>query len=295
MRDRNGLTEEEFLKSYKPGDYPRPSLTVDNVIFTVTEGEEDNYRKLPEKELRVLLVKRGGHPCLGKWALPGGFVEPDENTKEAAERELMEETGLEHIYLEELRTFSDPGRDPRTWIVSCAYMALADYSSVHVTAGDDAASAAWFRLTYRLTDQQSVREEKRVVIEQRYELKLVYESVCLTAEIGRTVTKTLSGSFTEYSIIKNDGLAFDHAKILAYAMERLRKQVKNTDIALNLLPELFTMTELQQVYEVILDKPLLKAAFRRKLSYAVEETEQSARQKGHRPSKLYRRKLTECI
>ena len=71
LRDRNGLTEAEFLSSYEPGDYVRPSVAADMVIFTVMETEEENYRKLPEKELEVLLIQRGVHPYLGCWALPG--------------------------------------------------------------------------------------------------------------------------------------------------------------------------------------------------------------------------------
>ena len=149
LRDKNGLTEAEFLASYQPGDYPRPSVATDMVIFTVTDEDEENYRKLPEKELRVLLVRRGGHPFLGCWALPGGFVRPAETTEEAAERELREETGVDQVYLEQLYTFSQPGRDPRTWVMSCSYMALADSSQVAVQAGDDADDAAWFKLTFR--------------------------------------------------------------------------------------------------------------------------------------------------
>ena len=104
-RDKDGLTEEEFLKSYSPGDYPRPSVAVDMVIFTVMDQEEANYRKLPAKELKVLLIRRGGHPYLGCWALPGGFVRPTETTKQAAQRELREETGVKQEYLDNFFLF----------------------------------------------------------------------------------------------------------------------------------------------------------------------------------------------
>lgn len=114
LLDRNGLTEREFLEQYRAGDYERPSVAADMVIFTVTDEEADSYRKLPEKELRILLIRRGGHPFLGKWALPGGFVQPSETTEQAAARELREETGVDDVYLEQLYTFSDIGRDPRT-------------------------------------------------------------------------------------------------------------------------------------------------------------------------------------
>ena len=82
LKDKNGLTEEQFLASYKPGNYERPSVAADMVIFTVTDAEEENYRKLAEKELRILLIRRGGHPYLGCWALPGGFCRPGESIQE---------------------------------------------------------------------------------------------------------------------------------------------------------------------------------------------------------------------
>lgn len=150
LLDRDGLTEQQFLEQYRAGDFERPSVAADMVIFTVTNTEADSYRKLPEKELRILLIRRGGHPFLGNWALPGGFVRPDETTEQAAVRELHEETGVDDVYLEQLYTFSDVGRDPRTWVMSCSYMALINSDQVQLKAGDDADLAAWFKVTYRL-------------------------------------------------------------------------------------------------------------------------------------------------
>lgn len=274
LRDRDGLTEEEFLASYKPGDYPRPSVATDMVIFTVTDEDEDNYRKLPEKELRVLLVRRGGHPYLGWWALPGGFVRPTETTEEAAERELREETGVDQVYLEQLYTFSQPGRDPRTWVMSCSYMALVDNSQVAVRAGDDADDAAWFRLTFRPWEK-----------DRCWELLLSHGDVTLRALLAVEEGK----SFAHCRILENQGLAFDHARIIAYGLERLRGKLQYTDLAFHLMPEHFTLRQLQQVYEVVLDRELPTAAFRRKVVGLVEETQQYTSNEGHRPSRLYKR------
>ena len=83
--DENGLTEEEFLSQYQPRDYERPSVTVDMLIFAVDKSGENK---------RLLLIKRKNHPYLGCWALPGGFVEMKESLREAAARELEEETGV---------------------------------------------------------------------------------------------------------------------------------------------------------------------------------------------------------
>ena len=179
IRDRNGLTEEEFLRQYKPGDYERPSVAADMVIFTVTEEEEENYRKLPEKELRVLLIQRGGHPYLGCWALPGGFVRPVETTEQAARRELKEETGVDQVYLEQLYTFSDLGRDPRTWVMSCSYMALIDGTKVQVEAGDDADNAAWFSLTCPMVEEITEKKDGKIIKRQRFRLELRHKSTVL--------------------------------------------------------------------------------------------------------------------
>ncbi|WP_410770277.1 NrtR DNA-binding winged helix domain-containing protein [Fontibacillus sp. BL9] len=293
LLDRDGLTEGEFLERYRAGDYERPSVAADMVIFTVTDEEADSYRKLPEKELRILLIRRGGHPFLGKWALPGGFVRPSETTEQAAARELREETGVDDVYLEQLYTFSDIGRDPRTWVMSCSYMALINSDKLELKAGDDATEAAWFKLSYRLLRERKELVEDGYVKTLEYELKLSSEGEELTAVVARTVTARSTSTGTDYAIVSNDGLAFDHAKIIACAIERLRGKVNYTDIALHLMPKLFTLTELQQVYEVILDKELLKAAFRRKVADLVAETDHYTENAGHRPSRLYRRNLED--
>ena len=248
------------------------------VIFTVMDADAGNYRRLPEKQLRVLLIERGGHPFLGCWALPGGFVRPAETVGQAAARELREETGVENVYLEQLGVFSDPGRDPRTWVMSCAHMALIDSGQVRLQAGDDAQNAAWFLVSCAPQPEKPAR----------LALKLTCGDTTLCAVVERRMTT--SAGAEEYTIIENDGLAFDHAKIIVCALERLRAQTASGGAAFHLLPERFTLTELQQVHEVLLGRPLLKAAFRRKIAPLVQETDQMTQNAGHRPSRLYRRK-----
>jgi 8-oxo-dGTP diphosphatase len=113
--------------------YPRAALTVDGVVFGFGAGE-----------LKVLLIQRALEPFKGKWALPGGFVHVDETLDEAARRELVEETGLEDIYLEQLYTFGTVKRDPRERVVSVAYYALVKLSDHKAKAATDAAEAKWF-------------------------------------------------------------------------------------------------------------------------------------------------------
>ena len=108
-------------------------VTVDVVIFTIRE-----------KRLQVLLVKRGIPPFRGRWAIPGGFVRPEEALEGAALRELQEETGVSDVYLEQLYSFGDPERDPRGRVVTIAYFALVSSDRRLLRAGTDAAEAAWF-------------------------------------------------------------------------------------------------------------------------------------------------------
>ena len=144
--DTSGEGEERFLATYRPGEYPRPSVTVDLVVFTVID-----------KLLHVLFVRRNEHPFKGRWALPGGFVRVSDDRKDqgedldaAAHRELLEETGLSHtesgnVFLEQVKTFGRPGRDPRMRVISVAYYALVRPTLVPlIRAGGDVSHAKWF-------------------------------------------------------------------------------------------------------------------------------------------------------
>lgn len=166
IRDNNGLTEQEFLRQYDPDRYEKPAVTVDMLIFTVN----------PEKDyaLELLLIERGGHPFLGKWAIPGGFVEMEESLEEAAARELLEETGLSDIYMEQLFTFGDVGRDPRMRVISVAYMALVSKEKLKPAAGDDAANVGWFAV--RLDEKSAT-----LWVEGGEELAFDHEKVIKTA------------------------------------------------------------------------------------------------------------------
>ena len=288
LRNKQGLTEEEFLKNYDAGKYERPSVTVDMLIFTVTNEERKSYRKLPEKALKLLMIKRGDHPYIGQWALPGGFVNINESLEEAARRELKEETNIDNIYMEQLYTWGDVGRDPRTRVISTSYMSLVDSETLNIKANDDADDAKWFTVSCKLYQEQKTVTQGGYILQRLFELKLSNEGDNLSAIVK--VAKTVENRITtvEREIVESHGIAFDHAKIIQYGIERLRNKIEYTDIAFNLMPELFTLTELQQVYEIILDTELLKANFRRKISGMVIETNEYTKDSGHRPSKLFR-------
>lgn len=235
-------TEEEYLRRYKArfATYDRPGITADIVLFTVVE-----------RELRVLLIQRRLHPFQGRWALPGGFILRGESAEAGARRELREEAGVEDVFLEQLYTFSAPGRDPREWIVSVAHYALVSVDRLKPRAGTDATHTAWF----------SVREGK-------------------------------GGTFEAHPLDGSGGavpLAFDHAAILTLAMERIRGKLDWVPIGFQLLPEKFTLTELQEVHEAILAKPLDKRNFRAKvLRDGLVKPTKEMRTGNHRPAQLFR-------
>lgn len=282
-------TEQEFLQAYNPQKYEKPSVTVDILLFTVTEQERGNYRKLPAKELKLLMIKRGKHPFKGSWALPGGFVQMDESLEEAASRELKEETSIDNVYMEQLYTWSDVKRDPRMRVISTSYISLVDRKSFTVKADDDADDAKWFTVKCKQYEERRTSLIDGYRLEKLYNLTLSAEDEMKVSAVIRKV-KEVQGKDCKnyYEILSSEGIAFDHAKIIAYAIDRLRTKIEYTDIAFNLMPERFTLTELQQVYEIILDTELLKANFRRKISHMVIETNEYTKDAGHRPSKLFR-------
>lgn len=288
ITNESGLTEQEFLKQYNPNRYEKPSVTTDVAIFTVMDTETESSRQNPSKDLKVLLIKRKDHPYLGQWALPGGFVNIDEDLETAAYRELEEETGIQNIYAEQLFTWGEVNRDPRMRVISISYLALIDSKSVSLKAGSDADEVAWFTVKDRLLKEVTTPKENGSITERYVELTFNHQNEVLTSIVKTTTRREGTVSHVSHEVIEQDGLAFDHPRIILYSLLRLRNKIEYTNIAFNLMPPLFTLTSLQKVYEVVLDKELLKANFRRKTADMVIETNEEVREKAHRPAKLYK-------
>jgi len=270
----NYNSEEEFLKNYNPNNYERLSMTVDLVIFSVSNQESSNYRKTSKKMMSVLLVKRDNYPFKDKWCLPGGFINPSSETLEdAAKRILKTETNLSDIYLEQLYTFDRIDRDPRMRVISCSYVALIDKAKLK----QKVVNASWFDII----DIEDKNDIVSLTLSNGFDV------------ISFSIKKTLKEKTTDrysFSTLENKYLGFDHDIVILSALERIRNKVNYTDIVFNMMGEYFTLGDLQQVYEVILGKKLLDPAFRRIIADKVEKTEKLKKGEGHRPSYLFKYK-----
>ncbi len=199
--DEKGMTEAQFLKEYDVTRYFRPSVTVDAALCRV---ERDGGS--------ILLIKRGGHPYIGKWALPGGFVEKDEPCEVAAPRELREETGIKNVALRQLVTVSTPGRDPRWRNITVVFYAETT-EKLHAVGGDDAKQAKWFDFSIE-TDGKNVQ-------------------LCFSAD-GESFTETLivardgagDVDLNNTTVAVREGMAFDHAKIVYYLFDKIKRGLR---------------------------------------------------------------------
>ena len=268
-------SEKEFLESYSLDKYERPSVTADVAAFTISTEESGSYRKNPENKLRLLLIRRGGHPFKDHWALPGGFLQKGETVEQCALREIFEETNVQPVSIMPVGVFSKPERDPRGWIISHAYASILSEERVRQAGQDDAEDAQWFTVSFENGENGTSL------------LTLQYADITLNAVLA--AEKTRFGR-TQYRILESGGLAFDHAAIIAAALSALRAEAKNFETIFDFLPETFTLTALQKVQETIMNVSVLPANFRRMVSGYVEETAEYVRGEGHRPAKLYRRK-----
>jgi 8-oxo-dGTP diphosphatase len=205
-------------------DSRSPLVAVVVVILTVVDDD-----------LRVLLIRRSGEPFRDFWALPGGLLAAGESLDRAAARKLVDETGVQDVYLEQLYTFGELSRgdEPRRG-VAVAYFALVQYERVRLRESDTW-QPAW------------------------------------------------------HSAYKLPQLAFDNNAVVDYAIRRLRSKLEYTNVAYSLLPRQFTLSELQQVYEAILDRDMDKRNFRRRmLSLGIIKPAGGRRMDGaHRPAQLY--------
>jgi len=211
-------------------EYEQPGVTVDLVVFTVNEDA-----------LKAMLVRRAEAPYSGYWSLPGGFIKTGESLEGAALRVLKEKTGVEDVYIEQLYTFGDPIRDPRTRVITIAYFALIPWKQLAQPESQKIAGITW------------------------------------------------------HPVDNLPKLAFDHKEILSYAVRRLRAKVSYSNIVYGLMPKHFRLSELQRMYEIIINDSLDKRNFRKRMlaTNLLQETGKKDINGAHRPAKLYQFKKME--
>jgi 8-oxo-dGTP diphosphatase len=214
----------------KYNEYEQPGVTVDLAIFTVNANK-----------LKVMLIKRAEDPFRDGWAMPGGFLMRGESLEDAANRVLNEKTGVKNVYMEQLYTFGDPGRDPRTRVITVAYFALIPWENLNQPESKKIADLTWS------------------------------------------------------SVDQLPKLAFDHRKILNYAVKRLRAKASYSNIVYGLMPGHFRLSELQTMYEIIIDDKLDKRNFRKRMlaTGLLQETGKKDLSGAHRPARLYQFKKME--
>lgn len=265
--------EAKFLATYSIEKYNRPSVSADIVAMTIRSVDAGNYRSPEKMHLSMLLIRRGEHPYMNCWGLPGGFLRNGEAVEHCAQRELFEETGLNTNALYPLGCFSQPGRDPRGWIISNAFLSIVGKDDLSLMSGDDAMDARWFDLSFS--------EEGNILF-----LHFRNEGTELNAELK--ISKNAFGQFS-FEILYSD-LAFDHAKIIASALKGLQTHYSLHSLAFAFLPAEFTFNELQKVHELLTGKEILAANFRRKMMPYLSVTDRMTQGEGHRPAQIYTKK-----
>lgn len=286
-KEKISKNEEKFLKEYNLGIYERPSVTNDVIIFTTDDRKEENSRKVPKKGIQVLLIKRDDYPEKGKWAIPGGFVNMDESLEEGAIRKLKDETGIDNVYMEQLCSFGEVNRDPRTRVISVGNVALISKDNIKFNNDNAVKETKWFWIEKNLI--KSEEYEKYMVNEYILKFMSEDEEIQVNYEITEKIEKNvLRKKEKNYKVLKDstEELAFDHYQIIDYAIDRIRNKIEYTPIALNLLPRLFTVKELQCVYESIMGREILN--FRRKMDDMIIETDEKIEGKPFRPAKVFK-------
>lgn len=279
--------EIEFLNKYDESKYERPSVTSDVLIFTTEDKKEENSRKVPRKGMQVLLIKRDNYPHMGKWAIPGGFVNIKESLEDGAIRTLKEETGVENVYIEQLYTFGEVNRDNRTRVISVGNLALVSKEKIRYSKDSLVKESKWFWIDKELVSTKT--DEKFMTNTWILSLKSEDDNTKIKYEILEQTERTiLRKNKRTYKLLEEstEELAFDHYNILDIGIDRLRNKIKYTQVAFNLLPRLFTVKELQYVYEGIMGREILN--FRRKMADMIIETDEKIEGKPYRPAQVFK-------
>lgn len=248
-------------------------LSAEILLVSVSDIDTDNYRKTSKKVISILLEKRDKEPFKDMWNIPGLLLNDLNDTLfQCANRVLRDKVGIkDNIYLEQLYTFDRLNRDPKRRVITTSYIALIDKNKLKTQPKN----TCWFNV------------EKYSNTSKWIKLTLSNGEETLNINIEKQLVDKTSNN---YNYISNDNssLAFSNDTVVAYGLDRLKNKINYTDLAFNLVGEYFTLGELQQVYEVVLNRKLLDPAFRRVIKNKVVRTDKQKTGEGHRPSYLFK-------
>lgn len=253
--DSEGKTFEQYMKTYDASAWKHPSVTIDVVLMTQIAGE-----------MYVLLTKRKSHPFVGCWSTPGTFVNYDESLDKAVERTISEKIGIDgesnNFWYRQLHTFGSPDRDPRDRVITTSYLSLVNSEKLHILLekdknADNTKSLALFKVKMRKVVENESKQMSIITLTNNEENLVIQYKIVETVKGNWIQTDSVLDES-----ISNSELAGDHIKLIHNAMVYMENNSGNYGVLLNLLPELFSLGDVQKVYEDITGKRQIAGNFR---------------------------------
>lgn len=265
-------------------------MSVNLAIFKLDITNSSNSKKLPKRELMVLLQKREKEPFKDCWLFPYKLVDINQSLDDAVYSIIKEKINLPNIYFEQLYTWGAVDRDPSARVIATSYLAIVPHDSIREDLIEKNKNLRWFTVSKdnisntKISDTQSTYKYIMNLYNKEDNLNISYTVIEDSSVESFEIRKKYS---YESYLGSSEKMAYDHIKILDYALDRIKNKVLYTNIAFGLISPNFTLTELQQVYEILLGKKLIKPNFRQKIKNKVEPTSTTIKEGAYRPSKVY--------
>lgn len=287
--DSEGKTFEQYMKTYDASVWKHPSVTIDVVLMTQIDGE-----------MYVLLTKRKNHPFAGCWSTPGTFVNYDESLDKAVERTISEKIGIDgegnNFWYRQLHTFGSPDRDPRDRVITTSYLSLINSEKLRILLeedkyADNTKNLALFKVKMRKVVENESKQMSIITLTNNEENLVIQYKIVETIKGNWIQTDSVLDES-----ISNSELAGDHVKLIHNAMVYMESNSGNYGVLLNLLPELFSLGDVQKVYEDITGKRQIAGNFRLSLlkSGAVVDSKLTRRYRGRNVALYKANKFKLC-
>ena len=287
--DSEGKTFEQYMKTYDASVWKHPSVTIDVVLMTQIDGE-----------MYVLLTKRKNHPFAGCWSTPGTFVNYDESLDKAVERTISEKIGIDgegnNFWYRQLHTFGSPDRDPRDRVITTSYLSLINSEKLRILLeedkyADNTKNLALFKVKMRKVVENESKQMSIITLTNNEENLVIQYKIVETIKGNWIQTDSVLDES-----ISNSELAGDHIKLIHNAMVHMENNSGNYGVLLNLLPELFSLGDVQKVYEDITGKRQIAGNFRLSLlkSGAVVDSKLTRRYRGRNVALYKANKFKLC-